>query len=902
MKKKKKNKPDNSMYPNKEMEKEATNNVSQNTKEASENAQLTSEVETEEIEKDSQVHEASVINSNNVKEKIESFRRNKSLCRIAAATVSVIVAVVAICVLGSSFNIENRNDISLVVCADTTFAKALQSKDSFKMSLKDTIRLQKDSTVTIATIQKISSDQESASTRTEHAPLDLHLAVKVKPAENMLTTKALGFSKLLFCVILSLLVYIVAYNMIIIKKMPELCALLNAKNTEELEEKIKKVKDDDECKQEKIKELNQKISAKEKELEDASTLVSRLQYENRNLQNENGTSGHSNDVILIEDIRGIKSFNDILDKESVLQRINELVDSEQKGQRLIKFLNMTLQLGEPVSLDNYEFIGQYINAQKGEEAKGTGDLKVDFDHFVRDYGSDNVKTIWKECGKDEKRFFEEVANRLKPLQEYTEKDFLRQLKLNGFDDLIVVNTTVKSLWDKVRSHFEQLKKESEKALTEQKNNEIAMIKADLNSLKEESEKLLEKIKTRAKNDFSVNLAETDNASLAFDTFCNEFKELKNELSVISKLKELLDLHSGEAIDKSTVKNDIKDAVARELIIGCSCLEGIEHYDGIKPRLCKISSQIEESKKLTDQAENRIEDEKVAINDAYKVVFGSELVADNMEDGFSKFKDKAKETIDGLKGNVADKEEKIKTANGQIADQNIQIEKLGSEVMAKKEQIKNYGYNFVIRLQQDVSSIMKTVRDNKFLGATLKDGGFATKLDIIYGKVENGSDQLLERASLIANELKAKEDVQPEDMLQKVQDLLKREIDKPSGFINLIAQYYAYSRLPFMSDQNAEYGLQFNRAGIKKIYEVVVQMLADFNITLQVPALYAEYDKDWEYENVTGQAQKGLDFLIPDAANHVYKVDNSSKEGLILDFSEVGYTIDGQVEKQTKIIL
>lgn len=887
MKKKKKNKLDNSIYPNKEMEKETTNNVSQNTKETFENVQLTSEIETEEVEKDSQLLEASVINSNNVKEKIESFRRNKSLCRIAAATVSVIVAVVAFCIVGKPLYMECRSDISLV-SADTEFVNALQSK-GFNLHLNDTIRLQKDSTVTLATIKKIDGDLEISSNPTELAPLDMHLTVKVKPSEDLQTKKAIGSSMLLLCVFLSLIAYIVAYDLISVKKMRELCALLDAKNAKELEEKIKGLKDDIERKEEKIEELNETISAKEKEkeIEDKITSISRLQKVNESSRN----------AILIEDIRGIKSFDDIQDKESALHRINDLVDSELKAQRMVFFINETLKLEEPVTLDKYEFV--LSNIRKGEESKVVvDDQKMDFDHFVRDCGQDNIKTIWKDSGKDMKKFFEKIAKRIKPQQEYCEKDFLARLKCNGFENIIVDNTTISSLWDKVKGHFEQVKKESEKKLKEQKEGEIAAKDAELKNLKTENEQLFEKIKRRAKSDLCVELTVADDASMAFDEFCTSFKSMKDDLSIISKLRDLLGLPSDENIKKESLRNDINNAVAQQLISGCTCLDGVISYDGIKPKLKEIGSQLNVIKQQAEKSEERINNEMATIKDAIKSIFDVEITGDSMENCFSVFQNKTKETIEGLNSAIADKDSKIEDYEQTIGEQGSKIAELNDEVKDRKQDIQDISKKYVIRLQKDVSTITKVVRDNWFLCATLKDGGFASKLDIIYGKVENGAEQLLGKVQ----ELKSEDEVKPKEMFKRVQNLLSSEINDASGFINLIAQYYAYSRLPFMSDQNAEYGLQFNRAGIKKIYEAVVHMLAGFNITLQIPTLYAEYDKDWEYENVTGKAQKGLDFLIPDAANHVNSVDNSSKEGLILDFSEVGYAIDGHVEKQTKIIL
>jgi len=865
------------------MEKDMTKIVNENTKNSFENGRLTQEAEPEDSENGRIVLQAKGFKAGNVKERIVSCRRNKNLCRIAAAITSVIVAVIVFCFAGKSYYEGNCSDISLAY-ADTTFVNALQGDDSFKVDLKNNIRLQKDSIVSLATINKIKAGEESAAAQTELTPLDVRLAAKVKPAEDIQTTKAISLLMLLLCVFLSLIIYIVAYNLIYKSKLPELCYMMNAKDIDELINKIHDLKNEKDKIQKEKEDLNTIISNKTKEFDDLK------------ISQQSKQIGNAQSVLTIEQIRGIHKLGDVQSTEDAILRITELAKDKELSEKFVKSLNNFLPSSEQITLECYTPVISIL--KKDSENPKTTEQNIDLDQLIRNHGTNDIKEIWKECGKDEKIFFGKLAKCIKPQQEITEKSFLDRLKYNGFGSLIVDNTTVTSLWNKVCSHFEQQKIESEKALTEQKDHEIATINADLNNLRETSQKLLEKIKDRAKNDFGIDLSEKDTASQAFDTFCNQFKELKNELSVISKLKEILGLSNEEEIDKSSVKNNIKDAIARELINGCSCLEGVEHFDGIKPQLSRISNQIKESMKQAEQAEKRLADEKTSIHDAYKVIFDSDLVATNMEDSFSKFKDKAIETIDGLRGNVAVKEEKIKTANEQIANQRSQIDKLESEVTANKEQMKTYSDTFLIRLHKDVSTITKMVRDNRFLRATLKDGGFGSKLNTIYGKVENGATLLLDKTQ----KLTVKEDAKPEDIFKKVQDLLRKEINDTSGFINLIAQYYAYSRLPFMSDNNAEYGLQFNRAGIKKIYEAIVQLLADFNITLQVPALYAEYGNDWGYEDVTGGAQKGLDFLIPDAANHVQNVDNSRKDGLILDFSEVGYTIDGQTEKQAKIIL
>lgn len=882
-KKERHNKNNDSRKSKKSMEQDITNNI---TTEVPENEKPSSQVEAENSEKEAQAVEDSSVNPKNVKERLRSFRRNKILCYIAAATVAVIVAVGVFCIVGRSYNVENRRDIRLV-CADTTFAKALQGRDSLKVDAKDTITLQKDSTVVLATIQKIKGSKDSAASGAKVDPVDIRLSVQVTPAEDVQTTMAVGLP-LLLCLVVALIVFIVAYEMIYIKRLPEVCSMMDAKDADELIKKIKGLEEERDTIKEENEELKTSISNKEREIDGLKNAIKQSPKQPDVVQS----------VVTIDQIRGIHNLNDVQCTDDAIRRIAQLADSKEFSDKFISTLNGLLPSNAQITLENYTLIIPYL--KKDSDVSKIIEKTIDLDQLIRNYGTNNMKDIWTECGKDEKKFFEVVAQRIKPQQEYTQKDFLKQLKDNGFNELIVDNTTVKSLWEKVRSHFEQLKTAGEKALAEQKDKEIDAVQADLDSLKEKSKALLDKIKTRAKNDFSIDLAEIDNASSAFDTFCNEFKSNKNDLAVVSKLKEIIGLSNAEEINKKTVKNDIKNAVARELINGCSYLEGVENYDGIMPQLNKIGSQIAEAEQRAEQAEKRVADEQTAINDAYKVVFDGDLTADKMENSFSQFKDKAKETIDGLKGDVAEKEKTITEAKDWITKQRTQIDELENKITANKEQIKGYSDKFVIKLQQDVTAVKKAVKDNKFLGKTLMDGGFASKLDIIYATVENGANQLLDKSQ----ELTAREDAKPEDTFKEVQEFLRHEVDDASGFINLIAQYYAYSRLPFMSDPEAEYGLQFNRAGIKQIYEAVVRMLADFNITLQVPTLYAEYDNEWDYENVTGQngVRKGLDFLIPDAANHVYNVDNSKKDGLILDFMEVGYSVDGQMEKLTKIIL
>lgn len=162
-----------------------------------------------------------------------------------------------------------------------------------------------------------------------------------------------------------------------------------------------------------------------------------------------------------------------------------------------------------------------------------------------------------------------------------------------------------------------------------------------------------------------------------------------------------------------------------------------------------------------------------------------------------------------------------------------------------------------------------------------------------------------------------EAITPAEAKAKVQTALENDLVKAfenkdlSQFsvIDKIARYYAYSRLPFMTENAQEangakslrkYGVVFNRSRMTAIYAQMCQLLADFGIQLIVPTLFAERLGEGQYSQSTNDGD--LSILCPHPEYWKQTIANADKKDIIIDVAATGYFKDGNLVKETEVII
>lgn len=146
------------------------------------------------------------------------------------------------------------------------------------------------------------------------------------------------------------------------------------------------------------------------------------------------------------------------------------------------------------------------------------------------------------------------------------------------------------------------------------------------------------------------------------------------------------------------------------------------------------------------------------------------------------------------------------------------------------------------------------------------------------------------------------DMKPVETRKKIQELLCSEIELENGLVDTICRYYAYSRLPFMTDTSREYGITFKRRNMAGLFGALNEVFVQFGISLDVPLLFVMGIDEGSYENFTGQTYGDLDNLCQNSRNHIENIDSNSKPSdIIVDLVKVGYAVDGNVIRKASVL-
>lgn len=133
-------------------------------------------------------------------------------------------------------------------------------------------------------------------------------------------------------------------------------------------------------------------------------------------------------------------------------------------------------------------------------------------------------------------------------------------------------------------------------------------------------------------------------------------------------------------------------------------------------------------------------------------------------------------------------------------------------------------------------------------------------------------------------------------------LIKAQFDEASG-LTRIAQWYAYSQVPFMVDEERSDGLFIRQQEIRNIYTLAVRLMGNVGIEYSLPALYTErLLENGTYVDVTGQRQLNIEYMCPTARNHKENIDCIDSSQVIIDVVEVGYTDDKGNSKKSQVII
>lgn len=133
-------------------------------------------------------------------------------------------------------------------------------------------------------------------------------------------------------------------------------------------------------------------------------------------------------------------------------------------------------------------------------------------------------------------------------------------------------------------------------------------------------------------------------------------------------------------------------------------------------------------------------------------------------------------------------------------------------------------------------------------------------------------------------------------------VVKENLNSTSG-LTRIAQWYAYSCVPFMVDEDRSDGLFVRYDEIKNMYSLATKLLGMVGVEYRLPILFVErMPEDNTYDDVTGQRQLNIEYMCPTARSHKEHIDCINNSSVIIDVVEVGYRDNRGNNKNPQVII
>lgn len=280
------------------------------------------------------------------------------------------------------------------------------------------------------------------------------------------------------------------------------------------------------------------------------------------------------------------------------------------------------------------------------------------------------------------------------------------------------------------------------------------------------------------------------------------------------------------------------------------------------------------------------EEKISMRDAEFVASNDTDVIKliNVYDGLVSAKEK------GLNGEISDKDQKIANLETSLSEKENE-----NSTLSDKNKVLMSETNYLIdSLHFGADKILENC---KTILNPCSDNDESQCVDI--------EDRLFEELNKTIGLFKSfnvGEDVKPADARIRIQEILIKELSKENSPVNTVCRYYAYSRLPFMTDTSREYGITFNRKNMSELFNSIESLYVQFGINLNIPNLFVVGFEEGNFENLTGQTYGDLDNLCQNSRNHFDNIDSNAKpSNVIVDVVNIGYTIDGKEGRITSVL-
>ena len=383
--------------------------------------------------------------------------------------------------------------------------------------------------------------------------------------------------------------------------------------------------------------------------------------------------------------------------------------------------------------------------------------------------------------------------------------------------------------------------------------------------------------------------------ISVDTLEEAKKKLREINSTMSDLQKKYGVDNPSQLEKVIIDKkfeQVQKSVAPEVE---KLLPG-EHFDSIQKlvnALIKVAKDNKESYEHAKEADELVQDslqESIAIMNQNVLTEGKSLL--ELVDIYNtEISNKTKVWNEERDGLIQNNE----TSLLQLSEKIKENESLNKDKESLQDKLKDESSEMVTYLHAATDKIRNAWRP------------------ILKGCSEEDENQCIDIENRLRNNLfeslksferyKATDDLNPSQTRKEIQNILIEKLTAENSPFNIIGRYYAYSRLPFMTDTAREYGVIFNRRNIGVLYSTMEALYVHFGINLDIPVLFAMGIEEGDFINATGKAYGDLDNLCQNSRNHFDNIDSKIKPSeVIVDLVQVGYSLPERPDEGKKPIV
>lgn len=392
----------------------------------------------------------------------------------------------------------------------------------------------------------------------------------------------------------------------------------------------------------------------------------------------------------------------------------------------------------------------------------------------------------------------------------------------------------------------------------------------------------------ALNNIILGILQSNLSNITIQSYDDAIKALSISNEQQENLKKMQKQYEVESLNdlpkaiREKQYNDLIKSVSDKL---AELLPG-QHFDSAQKLVNSLLKELKEAKDSRELIAADLE-ERISLRD--KTYTSSDEKRDILK-LMCKYSDLVNNEDQNLRNQIKAKDDEINTLNDTVSNQELKINSLennNKSLMSDSAKLIETLHGFADQILESCKTLLNPCsEDEEAQCAEIEDRLFA---------------DLASSVSRIKS-FRVDKDTTPSDTREQIQELLITEISSDDSAFNTVCRYFAYSRLPFMTDTAREYGITFKRRNMSELYNAIENLYVQFGINLEVPLLFVMGVDEGDFENVTGKMYGDLDNFCQNSRNHFDNIDSTTKpSNVIVDVVNAGYSIDGKLGRKTSVL-